>query len=184
VITTRQIVPVGALNQFDVPKEIKRLRTRLNRSTLLRHRLVIGALDISLNLEANKVQHWQVHLYLIVEGRDSRSLREAVRLALPPEPLAPRPYAFTTVTDVAGALSYAYKSTFRRRSHYVTDAGANSRQLPLKRKEQRELFAFLDKYPIGARLILRGVRRYGKRIKLQPEGVAPSKIASGKRNPP
>jgi len=36
--------------------------------------------------------------------------------------------------------------------------------MPLKRPELRELLEFLGKYPVGARLILRGLRRDGRRL--------------------
>jgi hypothetical protein len=41
---------------------------------------------------------------------------------------------------------------------------SRTKGLPLKDSDLRELLPFLDQHPIGARLILRGIRRNGSRL--------------------
>ncbi|HML12392.1 MAG TPA: hypothetical protein VK456_03755 [Xanthobacteraceae bacterium] len=164
VIPSGLAVPLGKLNSVNVPNLVKALRKRIERSPYLRNRVVVGGLDVSLNVKENVVQHWQLHLYLLIEAKRGRRLRAAVRTAFPPEPTAARPYRFRTVRDFAAASSYAYKSIFNRRSSYEKDGKPRTRNLPIKNDELRELCTFLDSFPIGARLILRGVRRNGEKL--------------------
>ena len=60
---------------------------RLERSSL-RQRIVMAGIDISLNLQDNKIIWWQLHLYILVEGENTLRLREAIKAAFPPEPTA------------------------------------------------------------------------------------------------
>jgi hypothetical protein len=78
IITEGLLVPYGQLTKFDLYAQIKRLRKRIGRSKL-HSRIVLGGLDISLNLENNKIIGWQFHLYLVVEGKDDAKLEQAVR---------------------------------------------------------------------------------------------------------
>jgi hypothetical protein len=126
-----------------------------------------------LNLQNNLVQHWQVHLYLLIEGKKTRTLKQAVKAAFPHEPTAPRPYRFRAVDDFAAAASYAYKAMFKRRSGYLKDGKPRTRALPLKSRDVLELLSWLDGYPVGARLVLRGVRRNGSPLQLQPSKPIP-----------
>lgn len=168
VVAENLTVLPGDLHKVELDKIIKSARKRLQRNEFLRHRIVLGGLDISLNLDDNVVQHWQIHFYLLIEGDPTEDLKDAVKTVFPGEPSAPRPYAFREVKDRLKPMSYAYKSTFYRRSGYRDQNNvANTRRLPLKAKEERELLVFLGKYKIGSRLILHGVRRNGKPLKLQ-----------------
>jgi hypothetical protein len=159
---------------------VKRLRKRLERVSYFHKRLVIGGLDISLNLTNNILQGWQLHLYLLIEGKKTRKLKAAVKQAFPPEPTAKRPYRFRPVKQRAEAISYAHKAVFNRRSSYLKNGKPRTRNLPLKDAELCELCTFLDRFPLGSRLILRGVRRNGKRLQriakstaAQPKPTAP-----------
>src|SRR6266446_3923481 len=97
IITSGLAIPCGQLKGVDLSKEIKKVRKRLERSPYLRNRIVVGGLDISLNLQNSVIQHWQLHLYLLIEGKKTRKLKQAIKTAFPPEPTAPRPYRFRVV---------------------------------------------------------------------------------------
>ena len=102
---------------------------------------------------------------MLIEGENSLQLREAIKAAFPPEPTAPLPYKFDEVDDPSECVTYLFKAIFNRRSRYIDVNGhARTRKQSLKGPELRELLLWLDQYPIGARLILRGIRRVGSRL--------------------
>ena len=164
VITKGLLVPYGQLAKFDLTAAVKRFRKRLQRSGI-HDRIVLGGVDVSLNLESNKMVGWQFHLYLLIEGEKDNYLQEAVRKAFPPEPNALAPYDLEEVTDPLECITYAYKAEVKRRSGYVGSNGHHqAKDLPLKGGDLRELVPFLAGYKVGARLILCGVRRNGQRL--------------------
>ena len=118
IITKGLLVPYGQLANFGLHAVIKRLRKRIGRSDL-HGRVVLGGLDISLNVENNVIVGWQFHPYLIVEGKDDVSLEQAIKDAFPPEPTALVPYDFAEITDPLEVITYAYKAQFKRRSGFV-----------------------------------------------------------------
>jgi hypothetical protein len=68
-------------------------------------------------------------------------------------------------------ISYAYKAVFARRSAYIdADGKSQTRGLPLKGPDNRELLQFLAQHKVGCRAILRGVRRNGKSFALTKKG--------------
>jgi hypothetical protein len=164
IIPAGFLVPVGKLSTVDLKAIGARIAKRLERSSL-RNRIVIAGIDISLNLQDNEIVGWQLHFYILIEGENSLPLQEAIKATFPPEPTAPIPYLISSVTDPTKAITYLFKNIFNRRSRYATDKGqARTKDLPLKGSDLRELLPFLDQYPIGARLILRGIRRNGSRL--------------------
>jgi hypothetical protein len=164
VITKGLLVRYGRLQKFDLNAEVKRIRKRLERSEI-RGRIVLGALDVSLNIENNVIAGWQFHTYLIVEGQNDAALRQAIKHAFPPEPSALAPYNFVEVSNPLDVVTYAYKALFERRSGYKDSQGKHqTKNQPLKRRDVRELLPFLAKYKVGVRLILSGVRRNGQRL--------------------
>jgi hypothetical protein len=173
VITSGLAIPCGQLRGVDLAKVVKHVRKRLERSPYLRSRIVIGGLDISLNLQNSVIQHWQLHLYLLIEGKKTRKLKQAIKTAFPPEPTAPRPYRFRVVKDFAAAASYAYKAMFQRRSRYFKNGAPRTRAFPLQGGDIRELLPFLSRHRVGGRLILRGIRRNGNPLTLQPSKPKP-----------
>jgi hypothetical protein len=102
---------------------------------------------------------------MLIEGENTLQLKEAIKAAFPPEPTAPLPHDFDEVDDPSECVTYLFKAIFNRRSGY-TDAydHHSTRKQSLKGSELRELLLWLDQYPIGARLILRGIRRNGSRL--------------------
>jgi hypothetical protein len=169
VIAKDLLEPYRRLSTFDLAAAVKRIRKRLQRSGI-HDRVVLGGLDVSLNLEKNKVQGWQFHLYLIVEGQDDATLQNAIKKAFPAEPTAHVPYDFAPVTDPLEVITYAYKAEIKRRSGYVGSSGNHqTKDQPLKGAHLRELLPFLASYKVGARLVLCGVRRNGQRLVFTPK---------------
>jgi len=170
IITNDMLIPYGQLTKFDLNAAVKRIRKRLERSAM-RGRIVLGALDISLNIESNVIAGWQFHVYLIVEGPNDAALQSAIRAAFPPEPTALTPYHFEEVRDPLEVVTYAYKALFKRRSGYNDSQGNHrTKNQPLKGADLRELQPFLAQYKAGARLIASGVRRNGQHLVLTPKG--------------
>jgi hypothetical protein len=162
IIPEGVLVPYGSLQSFDLDAAVKRAVKRLARSGIS-DRMVIGAYDVSLNLTENVMIGWQFHLYLLIEGKNDKALRKAVKAAFPPEPSAAKPYQFREVEDPLKTITYAYKSVFKRRSAYIdADGKAQTRAYPLKGADKRELLQFLAQHKVGSRAVLRGVRRNGK----------------------
>jgi hypothetical protein len=164
VIPAGLLVAVGKLSIIDLKAINTRINKRLERSSL-GNRIVIAGIDISLNLQDNEIGGWQLHLYILIEGKNTLRLQEAIKAVFPPEPTAPIPYQFSSVTDSTKAITYLFKNIFHRRSRYTTSNNqARTKELPLKAPDLRELLPFLDQFPIGARLIFRGIRRNGSRL--------------------
>jgi hypothetical protein len=138
--------------------------------TTMPMRSIPSGLDVSPNVVQERdgswlLVGWQLHLYVLIEGKNTLRLQEAIKAAFPPEPTAPIPHLFSPVNDSSKAVTYLFKNIFNRRSRYITAKGqARTKDLPLKGSDLRELLPFLDQYPIGARLILRGIRRNGGRL--------------------
>jgi hypothetical protein len=163
IIPAKLLKRPGELSDVDLPSVVAMIDKRFERSSL-RNRIIIAGIDISLNTENNEVTGWQLHLYLLIEGENTLRVREAIKAAFPPEPTAPIPYDYDRVRDPTIVITYLFKSLFHRRSRYLKDRKPRTGHQPLKGPELRELLLFLDKYPIGARLILRGLRRDGKHL--------------------
>jgi|ERR1700722_17047549 len=164
VIPAGFLVPIGKLSTVDLKAINTRINKRLERSSL-GNRIVIAGIDISLNLQDNEIVGWQLHLYMLIEGKNTRRLQEAIKATFPPEPTALIPHLFSPVSDPTKAITYLFKNIFHRRSRYTTaNSQARTKDLPLKGSDLRELLSFLDQYLIGARLILRGIRRNGSRL--------------------
>ena len=169
VITEGLLIKPGQLSSFDLAGAVKRIRKRLERS-LIHDRIVLGGLDVSLNLESNKMSGWQFHLYMLIEGKNSDNLQAAVKKAFPPEPTALAAYDFEEVTDPLKAITYTYKALIQRRSEYINrDGNHETANQPLKGADLRELLPFLSRHEVGARLILCGVRRNGQRLVFTPK---------------
>jgi hypothetical protein len=181
IITESLLVPYGQLAKFDLHAQIERLRKRIGRSDL-HGRVVLGGLDVSLNIENNVIVGWQFHPYLIVEGENDAKLQQAVKKAFPPEPTALVPYDFAEITDPLRTITYAYKVEIKRRSGYVgKDGNHRTKDQPLKGADLRKLLPFLAKHKVGARLILCGVKRTGQRLHFTPTKPtsAPRKAVKG-----
>jgi hypothetical protein len=164
VIPAGFLIPLNELPNVNLSALASMIDKRLGRSSL-RKRLAFVGIDISLNLQDNEILGWQIHLYMLIEGENTLRLQEAIKAAFPPEPTAKVPHRFDEVNDPSNRITYLFKAIFKRRSRYTDANGqARTKSLPLKNSDLRELLPFLDQYPIGARLILRGIRRNGSRL--------------------
>jgi hypothetical protein len=125
--------------------------------------LVLGGVDVAYNTMNNQDGHWQAHLYLLLFARDRRDLRDSIRARCPPEPTAMRPYEFAEVRpeDYPEVVSYAVKGEFYWRSSFTDVNGrTNGRGVSLKPEQAVEAALFLDQYPLGSRLLLKGIKRF------------------------
>lgn len=164
VVPAGFLFSLGELANVDLKALGEMIDKRLERSSL-RRRIVMAGIDISLNLQDNNIIGWQLHLYMLIEGENTLRLREATKAAFPPEPTAPTPYDFDEVNDPSNCVTYLFKAIFKRRSRYTTaNHQPRTRSLPLKGPALRELLQFLDQHTVGERLILRGIRRNGRRL--------------------
>jgi hypothetical protein len=164
VVPAGFLFPLGELTNVELKTLGEMIDKRLERSSL-RRRIVLAGIDISLNLQDNDIIGWQLHLYMLIEGENTLRLREAIKAAFPPERSAPIPYDFDEVSVPANCVTYLFKGIFKRRSRYATtNSHPRTRSLPLKGRELRELLQFLDRHATGERLILRGIRRNGRRL--------------------
>jgi hypothetical protein len=162
VVTCKPLVRYGALGAFDLPMAIDRLRKRLGLCSL-RDRIIIGAIDISLTVKSRKIIGWQLHLDLLVEGKNGSELQKVIAAAFSPEPTAPMP-VFKDVTNPVKTLTDLYKAKFFRRSWYRAKKQTRMAKLPLTGGDLQELLSFLDRYPVGARLFLNGIDQDGKMV--------------------
>ncbi len=160
VVTSKPLVRYGALGEFDLPAAVDRLRNQLERSSLC-DRIIIGTADLSLTLKARKIIGWQLQLDLLIEGKNCAQLQKVIKAAFPAEPTAPPPI-FKDVANPDTALAHLYKAKFFRRSWYRAKKQTRMAKLPLTGSDLQELLSFLDKYPVGTRLLLNGVSREGK----------------------
>jgi hypothetical protein len=175
VVTADFLFAPGELANVDLNALRQKIGKRFERWSL-RNRIVIAGIDISLNLEDNDAVGWQLHLYLLVEGEHTPQLAEAVKATFPPEKTARVPFHFTQVTGALRTVSYLYKSVFWRRSRYTLfERRPRTKNQPLKRPELRELLEFLGRYPVDARLILRGLRRDGRHLIVTPNQRKPTR---------
>ena len=161
IVTAGLSKPYGRLGEFDLAASVESVRERFGRSGL-RDRIIIGAIDISLCLKNGKIIGWQLHLDLLIEGSDRSRLQKAIEAAFPVEPTAPRPYVFADVTDPEKTLAHLYTSKFFRRSWHAVKGKVGTARLPLTGGDLQQLLAFLGRYPIGARVLLNGLRWDGK----------------------
>jgi hypothetical protein len=164
VVPAGFLLSLGELANVELKALGEMIDKRLERSSL-RRRIVLAGIDISLNLQDNKIIGWQLHLYILVEGENTLRLREAIKAAFPPEPNAPIPYDFDEVNAPSNCVTYLFKAIFKRRSRYTNANGRpRTKRQPLKGPELRELLEFLDHHRVGERLIFRGIRRNGRRL--------------------
>lgn len=170
IITAGIKCELGALGEFNVKKEVRRLQKRISRSDLLKDCLILGGLDVSLNRDIGIAPYWQVHVYILINHEDTKELRAAVHQTFPKEPSAAKPYRFRDLVDRLEAVGYTYKSRFEQRFHYINEETGNVNLADddeIPDCHLPELLMFLDSYPIGERMLLRGIRRHGRNLNLK-----------------
>jgi hypothetical protein len=172
ILTRGLFKPYGLLGEVNLAAAVESVRQRLETPDL-RDRIIIGAIDVSLHLKTSTVIGWQLHLDLLVEGKNCPLLQRTIEAAFPAEPTAPRPYVFIDVADPETTLSGLYTTKFFRRSWYAEKRKLRTARLPLTGGDLQQLLAFLGRYAIGTRLVLNGLRWDGKL--LVPAGMRGNK---------
>jgi hypothetical protein len=160
VVTSGLLVPYGHLGEYDLSATLGRLRERLR--SRLGKRVIIGAIDISLDLKNQTIIGWQLRLNFLAEGKHTPALQKEVKAAFPPEPTAVKPYLFKDVADAEKALAGLYSYRFFRRSRYRVKKELRTARMPLTANDLGELLSFLGRYSVGSRLVLSGVGWDGK----------------------
>lgn len=168
-----QPIPKGELSQTNQQKEVKKHLKRLERH--LPNVLVIGGLDIALKYEGNEPIGWQPHLHLLIYGISRQASLKALRAAYPKSEYSPKPIRHEHIKGGSfyEALTYCYKSLyFPRGSGSQVREGKKRGGLP--RQYELELRAYLAKWPIGKRMVLRYAKFHGptnktkRRLLLKP----------------
>lgn len=169
LILDGHVFPEGELAGVDLPRLTKAIHKRLERSAF-RDAVIVGGWDISWNTFENVPEGWCLHLYLLINLPHSAALEKQVREAFKLSAEALRPFSVRPVTprkrDFLRVVSYSNKIRFKWRSGYFEprlkrdgaprkDAG----ELPLKPAQHLELLSWLSQYPVGARLIMRNMKR-------------------------
>lgn len=178
-------VEIGALAKLDLLKWVSSRHRALERA-LPAEALFVGGVDISYNTFENGGHHWSLHLYGFlllpigwgVSSRYRRGrLRAEIERRCPPIPKAARvggerpmmlkPCSADVFVD---NLLYAHKATFYGRSRYTYtrrttgNRSTNVQPEEIPRPASLELSMFLDRSPLGSRLIIIGYRRRGRRF--------------------
>lgn len=157
----------GHLETHDLHKTESRLRTALARSEIA-DLPIIGGWDFSFNEhgEGSWTPHWQPHLYLLLPTATNPELvKRSLESVLPRSEACPRPLKYRSIDDAVAAITYAFKGNFKRRiSYFDKDDRLDSRQLPLRPEQERELLTYLDQLAMTDRMFLRNVRRRGGRL--------------------
>ena len=78
IVTADLLFVAGELADVDLNGLKKKFQKRFERWTL-RDRIVIAGIDLSFNIEENKEVGWQVHLYVLIEGKHTSQLEEAIK---------------------------------------------------------------------------------------------------------
>jgi hypothetical protein len=157
---------VGELHKADFKKLNKRLQRRFQRAGLPH---VLAGVALCLNEDSTRrwPPSWQLQVYGVVVGLPRLEVKKRIAANLPISESIPRPLKVRSRGELADALSYIIKPMFVRRVSYVDTTGPfNTRKVPIKSAEMRELAVWLDQYPLTARYLLTGCRRYGDRIEL------------------
>jgi hypothetical protein len=163
----------GHLADADLCALNKKLQKRHERAEFP---LVFAGVDISLNVFDNSTSDacWQPHVYGLVIGLTPDQVRAALAAHYPPGEHARRPLLVTRCKKLAAVLSYCIKPYFSRRSGYRDDHNGrrNSGPQPLNSLQMQDLATWLDQYRLEDRYLLRGCRKQGSRIVINPAARA------------
>jgi hypothetical protein len=174
-IPPRGLVPMGELANLDLARFSAAVLRALQRA-LPPNAIAIGGIDLSMNVVENRNPVWQLHAYAVVSlpADSSISVADAIaalRTSLPVCAHAKRPLVIDPIDAdycLDRLLSYSMKAQFYRRSSYQYIREKTGRPawktLPqaLPSTAAVELALFLEQFSIGSRLLLVGVRRYGR----------------------
>jgi hypothetical protein len=160
---------LGDLHDIDLRTLNDKLQKRHERAQFP---LVFAGVDISLNVFNNSTSdaYWQPHVYGLVLGLTVDQVRVALSPHYPAGEHARRPLLVTRCKKLAAVLSYCIKPYFSRRSGYRAPLNRrkNSRPQRLKVCQIQEFAVWLDQYRLTDRYLLRGCRKQGDRIVVNP----------------
>lgn len=169
------IVPKGLLIRdgdelfaTDLKKVVGRFMKAIVR-TDLKSALMLGGIDISANSTDNVFQGYQIHAYILIHGAPRAKVLSELKKAFGPHEEAYR----TVLTKVVKpdeffhVLTYAFKTEFYHRStyfkHVIDENGERierqTRAQALKPQQRLELYSWLAQYDIGARSLLKNIKR-------------------------
>lgn len=168
LIPAKSLILTEDLQTFDIQLATEAFNRRLARSEFS-DCVFVGGWDLSNNWFDNNLLGNQLHVYGLLARPHEKGLTSRLHAALKPDPRAHRPVLSKPVEPgkfMHGA-TYAYKSTFSRRSGYfepdrVRRDGKprkNAVDQPLRFQDFLEISAWLAEKPVGSRLILRGLKR-------------------------
>ncbi|MFZ0846051.1 MAG: hypothetical protein WAM62_09690 [Pseudolabrys sp.] len=165
IVPTDGRIKRGKLNKADHERAIRRWKEKLGKAGIT---WFIGATDISLNEHKQNryKRHWSEHIYGITATKDPKKLKTELRKQFPKNKAIPRPVKVREWDGNKKALRYILKPNFWRR--IASDNGqrhnkktgiartcCTTRKARLRSKERRELFVYLDKIGMQARLLMR-----------------------------
>ena len=192
VIPDGLFFPYHKLYTVDLKAIIKRLNKSIQRSKLS-DAIIIGGIDISLNVFENSIQGWQIHLYFLINRLLTDDLKKSIKGIF--KKGATKSFNFKQIKvdaqgtihkHIGGAVTYMYKNGFNRRSSYYEtrlkvdgSQRLNTRSLPLKMDQVAKLSVWLGEYNIGDRLFLRNI----KRLRAAPLSVKFSSVSKLRKYP-
>jgi hypothetical protein len=177
-------IEVGGLAAFDLRTWVSSRQRSIDRA-LPSGSLFVGGVDMSLNTMENSDAHWVPHLYgfviapkaaLLCKRRKRDDLRRALLkhcpvLQQPPgSTVRQRPLVVSSLwtrADFEANALYAHKSEAYRRSRYWETKRATGKRTTnvvsqrLSADQDIELALCFDRFALGSRLILHGLRRRG-----------------------
>jgi hypothetical protein len=161
-------VPSPGLAGLEAKAPLAALKRQLERADLP-GLMLVGGLDLSLEIDRRegRPDAWQPHVHAIVTGCTREELRRALERHYAATTEVAKPLRIDTVRDRAEQVSYCWKGLHRRRvSGFGAEGRPSTARYPLRDDELREVLRFLDRHAFAELLVMKGVRRYGSRLRL------------------
>lgn len=172
IVDPRYRQPPGRLAEVSLGGMQQGLRRRLRRLEAAYGPVrAFGAIEASLELEADGTAYWGPHPHLIVATRAPKpALVASLRPAGGPEGGA-RPVVCVPVTDLLNVLGYSAKRAPAEREAFLGSRGTQDRhKRPVRAAAAVEYDRWLLEQDLTARLILRGMKRVHDRLTLLTDG--------------
>jgi hypothetical protein len=167
IVPSDLIFPMGALRRFNPFNFKDRIRKQIERGELATAS-GIGGIDFAVqHFIAGKPPIWRPHAYLLIRCTPAQA-RTQFEGCYEAGPRTPRPLMVRRVNkdEVLKATTYAFKSVFRQRMPSTDSKGnADTSYTDLTESQWSELAPLLHEWDYGGRLILRGLRRKGARLR-------------------
>jgi hypothetical protein len=131
--------------------------------------VLLGGLDLSLEIDrrTHGSDAWQPHVHAIVAGCTREELRRALGRRYAATAEVEEPLHVDAVRGRAEQVSYCFKGLHRRRVRdFDAEGKPSTARYPLRDDELREVLRFLDRHAFAELLVMKGMRRYGSRLRL------------------